>query len=131
MFRKRTATAKPRVGIFWLVAEKLVFDTSALADAENYANHKTHSLSHADCWSRFQRDGLVPNDLEYEDAARGRVVHDARASTFTIFADRCILKKRGLVKQIFAEMNLSPANTQTSTDSHYRCAYCLRRTNNV
>ena len=126
MPRQRESAATPKVGIFWLVADNVIFDTSTIASAEEYAGRATHALGHIECWSRLQKDGLAPRDMEYEEPPRGRVVYDTKASQFTVYADRCILIKKQLVSRIMDELNLPRKSTSTSTDSHYRCSYCLR-----
>ena len=126
MPRQRKSAAPPKVDIFWLVADKIIFDTSTIASAEEYAGRATHALSHIECWSRLQKDQLVPPDMEYEERPRGRVVYDTKARQFTVYADRCSLRKKQLVSRIMDELNLPRKTTTTSSDSHYRCSHCLR-----
>jgi hypothetical protein len=64
-------------------------------------------------------------DVEYEEYPRGRVVYDNRMGRFVIMADSCILRRRDLVREISASMNLTGRKTDTSSDSHYRCFRCL------
>lgn len=49
---QRKSAATPMVAIFWLIGNRLVFDTSTIDEAEVYGNHKTHALSHIECLSR-------------------------------------------------------------------------------
>src|SRR5450755_3771004 len=70
---RRTVTTSPKVGIFWLVKGKLIFDSTPLADAEPYGDCKGHSRGHLKHWTQLQRDGIVPRDVEYEVNPRGRV----------------------------------------------------------
>jgi hypothetical protein len=116
---------EPRVGIFWLVNDRLLTDTTPLNEAESYGNHLGHPRSHIDVWKRYQQIGKAPLDSEYEEFPRGRVVYDTKTSRFTLLADACILKEKGLVAHIKKEMRLS-RNTKVGKDSHYRCFGCLR-----
>jgi hypothetical protein len=117
---------EPKVGIVWLLDGQLVIDSTPLSEAENYGEFKVHPGNHYAVWSRLQRVGIVPAEMEYEQAPRGRVMYSTRTRGFTFLADRCILKDKGIVRRIMSEMNL-PKDTATDTDSHYRCFRCLRR----
>lgn len=116
---------EPEVGIFWLVAGKLVIDRTPLSRAERDSDFVNHPRSHHSQWSQLQRDGTMPPDMEYEEPPRGRVVYGIRAKQFTLLADRCILERKSLVRRILQELHL-PATTPLRTDPHYRCVDCLR-----
>ena len=68
--------------------------------------------------------GIVP-DVEYSVHPGGRVVFHTLSSQYTLYADRCILRRKNLVRKIIAEMRLPRDHTTTATDDHYRCAQCL------
>ncbi len=121
------AKAEPRVGIFWLFGGKLITDSTPLSQAEPYGEAKTHPRGHLKHWTELQKTGQVPQDVEYEDPPRGRVLYYPRGEEFVLYADRCILAKKKLVRQIMAALNLPGKRTTTSKDSHYCCARCLRR----
>jgi hypothetical protein len=114
-----------RVGIFWLINTNLLIDGTPLSEAEQYGDFLTHPRGHAEVWERYQRNGTVPPETEYEEAPRGRVMYNTKTCQFTLLADRCILKKKALVTQIKKEMCL-PKNTEVGGDPHYRCSNCLR-----
>ena len=116
---------EPLVGIFWVVSGKLVIDSTPLGEAEPYSDFLIHAAGHDEVWQRYQHSGLVPADMEYDDSPRGRVMFDTKTRRFTLLADRCILKDKGIVHQIMSELKL-PKNTETDTDDHYRCSVCLR-----
>ena len=113
------------VGIFWLIEDRLVLDTSLLNIAEPYGECLTHGKSHIDYWTEQQGLATVPQDIEYEEYPRGRVVYNTRAEKFYLLADRCILKDKSQVTKIKKAMHL-PSNTTIDTDPHYRCSQCLR-----
>jgi hypothetical protein len=115
----------PKVGIFWLVKGRLVFDTTSLADAESYGYCKGHAQGHIDSWKQLQNAGMVSNGAEYEEFPRGRVVYNVKREKFTLLADRCILKKASLLKKIMNELELPVGKTECDTDPHYRCYKCL------
>jgi len=117
---------EPRVGIFWLLNGKPIIDSAPLSEAEPYGDHLTHPRGHAAVWEQYQRVGTVPAEMEYEEAPRGRVMYNTKTQRFTLLADRCILKDKGIVSKIMSEMNLLNKNTDKGTDSHYRCFACLR-----
>jgi len=116
-----------RVGIFWLFNGKLIIDTAPLSKAEAYGGHLGHPTSHIDHWTKLQREGVVPPEVEYEENPRGRVGYDSREERFWLRADRCILKKKALVIRIMKAMNLPSSKTRMEKDDHYQCEACLRR----
>ena len=118
--------SEPQVGIFWLVGEKLLFDTTPLSRSVEYGDFKIHSGDHVVVWERFRLAGTVPPEMEYEEAPRGRVMFDVKTHKFSLLADRCILRQKAILAKIKKEMHL-PKNTSEGGDSHYRCFSCLRR----
>ncbi len=115
---------EPRVGIFWLVRDKLLFDSTPLSGAELYGDHLTHPRSHIDMWAQFQRLGQAPPESEYEEFPRGRVMYHPALEESTILADQCILSRNDLVAQIKEALHLLQG-TKVGTDPHYRCFRCL------
>ena len=124
--QSRAAQAEPQIGLFWLVNGKLVIDGTPLSEAEEYRDHVTHPRSHLEVWTLFQRNHTVPNDLEYEESPRGRVTYNAKTQRFTLLADKCIFQDKNVVRKIISEMNLPSKDTDTGTDTHYRCSVCLQ-----
>ena len=125
---QRTRSARimePRVGIFWLVNQNVLIDTTLLSAAEEYDHFKIHSGNHISVWENFQQNGTAPREMEYEEAPRGRVMYNAKGQRFTLLADKCILKDKRIVSKIMSEMSLPSKNTDKGTDSHYRCFACL------
>jgi len=55
------------------------------------------------------------------------VAYDENTRKYMLLADKCILGKKRLVAKIVARLNLPPKNTETRTDSHYRCFRFLSR----
>ena len=115
------------VGIFWVVDGKILTDCTPLINAEPYGDCLTHGRSHSDHWDRLVRTGAVTGD-DYEEHPRGRVVYNVKTQQFTVYADRCILRNKPVLKQVIEEMHLPGKKTVTSTDEHYRCFRCLRTT---
>jgi len=115
---------EPRVGIFWVLNGEPLIDSAPLPEAEPYGDHLTHPRGHAAVWERYQRGGIVSQEMEYEESPRGRVMYNTKTRRFTLLADRCILRDKDLVRKIKSQMNL-PRNTERDTDSHYRCFACL------
>jgi hypothetical protein len=116
------------VGIFWWFRGRLILDASPLSEAEPYGDCLTHRKSHIDYWTKQQHFGAAPKDIEYEEPPRGRVVFDRKTERFMIYADRCILAKKAVVKQIKKAMHLPSEGTDVRTDDHhghYRCYRCL------
>ena len=114
----------PKVGIFWLIAKRLIVDSTSVSRAEDYNNCKTYARSHLEFWQDLTRAGAIVEG-DYEEHPRGRIVYNTRTRQFTIYADKCIIRKKAVVREIMREMNL-PTRTKISTDPHYRCFKCLQ-----
>ena len=126
--RKSSDTvSEPQVGIFWLVGNNLLLDTTPLSQAEDYGDFKIHSGNHISVWEKFRVAKNVPAEMEYEEAPRGRVLFDVKNRRFGLLADRCILRRKEIVAKIKRQMHL-PKDTSERTDSHYRCFSCLQHT---
>ena len=122
--KKNTARAEARLGIFWLVNGKLLIDSATLSECEKYGDHLNYAGSHIRVWERLQQIGKAPVESEYEEYARGRVMCDMKSKSFTLLADRCILKRKELILEIKKQLCL-PKQTSLGTDPHYRCFHCL------
>jgi hypothetical protein len=113
-----------RVGIFWLVGERLIIDTTALSEAGKYGDFKIYDGDHVTHWAEMEKRGEVPRDSDYEEHPRGRSIFNTTTNQFTLFLDRCILRKKNVVEKLMRLMHL-PADTALSTDEHYQCFRCL------
>ena len=118
----------PRLGIIYLVGDKLFIDSTPVAQAGTYGDCLFHERDHCRYWAQLVSSGDV-TDAEYEEHPRGRVSYNEKTGTHTLLADRCILGRESLVSKILSGMNLPVRGTETATDSHYRCFCCLRRRN--
>jgi len=127
--RKGTRTnakpTPPQVGIIYLVGAKLLIDSTPLTNAGRYGDSATHERGHISYWAELVRGGKVPN-VEYEEFPRGRVSYNMKTLKFTLLADKCILSKKNIVRNILLQMNLPVRGTKVNTDSHYRCFRCLK-----
>jgi hypothetical protein len=115
---------EPCVGIFWVIGGDLLIDSTPLSAAEKYGDFLIHAGGHDEVWEGWRTGGKVPSESEYEEFPRGRVMYNTKTQTFTLLADRCILKQKDLVDRIKHGMHL-PRDTKTGTDTHYRCSVCL------
>lgn len=115
------AAPEPRLGIFWLVNGRLLIDSAPVSECEQYGDHLNYPSSHIRVWERWQQVGKAPVESEYEEFPRGRVMY---GTTFTLLADRCILKRKDLIATIKKQLCL-PKQTTLGTDPHYRCFRCL------
>jgi len=116
-----------RVGVFWLFQGKVITDSTPISKAEPYGECLTHPRGHLEHWTELQQRGTVPAGVEYEEPPRGRVVYFPASDRFVLYADRCILSKKAVLKRIMTALFLPAERTTTSSDLHYRCAGCLRR----
>jgi hypothetical protein len=115
----------PKVGIFWVVRGELVILGTPVSDGEGYGENAIYGPSHYDKWRELQQNGVVPQECEYEEFPRGRVMFNRSTQTYLLLADGCILANKRLLGQIMAEMHLPRKRTVMDADSHYRCFRCL------
>ncbi|HEV2397467.1 MAG TPA: hypothetical protein VGS27_11040 [Candidatus Sulfotelmatobacter sp.] len=122
--RAANPTIEPRLGIFWLVKGSLLLDSVPLSESEQGSDYRDYPHSHINIWEQWQRIGKAPAESEYDEYPRGRITSNARANTFTLFADKCILDRKELINRIKKELHL-PKQTSLDRDQHYRCSTCL------
>lgn len=112
----------PKVGIFFVVKNQVLFDAVAVQQGERCDNFIEHG-GHYDFW-----DKLIPrNEIEqafkdraYDAYPRGRVVYFIREQKFRLYADSCLSSNDlQLVKEVFGIKNAVRAK-----DEHYQCASC-------
>ena len=103
-----------KVGIFWLVGTRLVIDAAPLSEAGNYGDFKIYEGDHVTLWDELERRDEVPRNSAYEEHPRGRVNFNTKTQRFTLFADPCILRKKGVVKELLRLMCL-PINQKMPT----------------
>jgi hypothetical protein len=123
---KNAKPTEPKVGIIYLVGRKLLIDSTPFSQAVPHGDHLIHDRNHIEYWAQLFGAGAVADD-EYEERPRGRVAYNEKTGKYTLLADKCILGKKSLVAKIVSRLNLPPKNTETGTDSHYRCFRCLSR----
>jgi hypothetical protein len=70
--QKRKLTTEPKVGIFFICDGRLFIDTTPVSKAEEYGDFKVHAASRPAFWRILQANGIVPNDVEYDEVPRTR-----------------------------------------------------------
>ena len=95
-------------------------------EVESHAGFRTYPAGHPGFWRNLQRNGIVPQDVDYDGAPRGRVTFHDPERRFTQFADKCIIRSRKAVRQVMTILSLPP-NTRVEKDDHYRCPGCKPR----
>lgn len=120
-----TGQPEPRVGIFWLIGQRVIIDTTALSEAGDYGDFRIYEGDHMTFWAEIEKRGEAPRGSAYEEHPRGRTNFNTKSQKFTLFADACILRKKNVVKGLLRLMYL-PEDTALSTDEHYRCFRCLQ-----
>jgi hypothetical protein len=122
--RKNAMSIGPHVGTVYLVAGKLLVDSTPLVQAGSYGDSAIHERDHIFYWAELVKSGKVP-DREYEEFPRGRVAYNTKTDKFTLLADHCILNRKDVVIKIWSRLHVPPKGNETGTDFHYRCFRCL------
>jgi len=113
-----------RIGIFYLLGDKLLIDSSPISRAGVFSDVEFHMLTHEDWWARLTSKGVSPNTF-YAEFPRGRVSYDRREGVFRFRADLCILRREHVVKKIMKRMRLPAGRTRICADGGYRCGECV------
>ncbi|MDI9849511.1 hypothetical protein QM467_15755 [Rhodoblastus sp. 17X3] len=121
---------EPHVGIFWMIltatGTRLLAASCPLSEAEPYGDCRTYGPGHYEIWGNWRRSrALEPTvravacDYEYEDWPRGRIVFDAPADHFVLYADRKLMNDAA-IKEICERFNIRPKRVSVAGDPHYR-----------
>src|SRR5450755_2941299 len=113
-----------RIGIFWLVGDRLTMKIGPISDFERDGDILSFPQSHIAHWATLHKSKYVPFDSDYKKYPRGRVVFDLRSRRFKIFADYCILEKKEILHQIIRLMRLPHRQTDALPDDDYSCERC-------
>ena len=114
----------PLVGIFFLVGNKLWIDSTPLDHAGRCGDFLIHEGGHISYWAELARIGAVPS-AEYEEYPRGRVAYNMKTGKYPLLADKCIVRRKNIVRAILRQMDLPRKGKEIGPDPHYRCFKCL------
>jgi hypothetical protein len=109
----------PKVGIFWLIDNKLVADSNPWRQADLHGGFYCGKNGHAVIWKTLQRLRPQWQGKEYTDFARGRVLFDSMEAVFLVYSSQAIVNSLDLKKMILAEFKLPMAATKFTADYHY------------
>jgi hypothetical protein len=115
---------QPMVGLFFVVGRKPWVEGTPWTQNPSVSGFRTYGVDHPNYWRRLQDIGAAPRDMPYEDCPRGRVNYMDATGRFALFADRCIIRRKPLVRKIMAALAV-PKDTRVVTDAHYKCAVCM------
>jgi hypothetical protein len=114
------------VGIVFLVGDALFIESTPVSEVAVFAGCKDHEGSHISYWEQLQCSQLVPDFLDFDQVARGRVVFRVETPRFFLMLDGCIRQRRDLIKEIVRRFRLAAYRYDVISDSHYRCPNCLK-----
>ena len=123
---EQTNQGQSMVGIFWLIGDRLILDTSHFSVKQSLMAIICTGRVISTAGERSKVSGPVSRESEYEEPPRGRVVFNKRTQRFALYADRCILKRKAVVKHIIEAMRLPTSQTNIGTDSHFGHYKCLK-----
>jgi hypothetical protein len=120
----------PHVGIFWLIGNRLLTDTTPLLQAGSYGSFLIHAMGHFEISEQRQRFGpkalerhRLPPEIawtKYENHPRGHVVSCWSAPAFVVYADRTLLASDATMAGILDAFGLDPTQCLLRSDEHYR-----------
>jgi len=115
---------QPEVGIFFLISDTLLIESTPLENAEPYGDHLGHPGGHSEMFDHLIETKKVPCDAEYQNVPRGRVVLSVDKDEYTIYLDRCIRHRPEIALQIVEHLHLPLDRYRLTLDEHYRCRAC-------
>ncbi len=102
------------IGIFFVIDGKLLTYKEKLEYVdENFIDVK---MSHYAFFNTLS----VSFDNEYSMFPRGRILYNNKEQCFYLYADKNILKNKGILKNIKKEFNLPNFNIKYKSDEHYK-----------
>lgn len=113
----------PRIGIFWVYQQKLISKSILLSQASySSVGIADCSFSHIDVWELEKV--YLPEypklfDSEYQALPRGRILFDKKNSTFSMFADRKIVRSKLHRRMVINTFSLQTQKCIWRTDPHY------------
>ena len=124
--RKGVKPPEPKVGVIYLVKGKLLIDSTPLSKAVRHGDHLIHDGNH------MIFGHISPARVSCLMTSTKSILAGAWLLTRRLDCTRCLRTaaswaKKSLVARILSRMNLPPGDTESGTDSHYRCFRCLRR----
>lgn len=117
------ASSYPRIGIFWVYQDKLISKSILLPQASySSVGIADCSFSHIDVWELEKV--YLPEypklfDSEYQALPRGRILFDKKNSTFSMFADRKIVRSKLHRRMVINTFSLQTQKCIWRTDPHY------------
>ena len=116
-------TPQSNIGLFWVVDGKVLSRKSLPQAAPVVCGKADIAADHFSTW-RALRPAQAPVSYDYHP--RGRVIYDTEQNVFMIYADRCLIKNKRMMKKIEAEFGLASVPREIHSDAHYQCHRCNR-----
>ena len=105
-----------KIGQFFLIQNKLIFNACPLSDGREQAGKLDNSYGHHQLYDANFTTG------DYIDYPRGRVVWDEEKLHSIIYIDPCINREE-ILSQIIAAFNIG--DYVIEYDDHYHCKKCV------
>ena len=117
----KTDTA-PKIGIFWLQyrnGEFSVFHEISypIEHGSSYGDFIIAENPHYDTWETLKNKGIVPQNSEYVDIPRGRVLYNRVLKRYKVFTGKWVTP--AIKKIISSAFNLPKRGVIWETDRHY------------
>src|ERR1039458_7536713 len=123
---KTTMPSELRVGIVFLVEDRVLIESTPLSAVEIQSGCQDHGGSHDQFWEELLAKRVVPLGSEYDQYPRGRIVYRVTTSRFVAMLDRCIIRREETVTRMIDLLHLPADQVDVNTDSHYVCPDCRR-----
>jgi len=124
----RQGILDPEVGIFWVINKEPYIYSTPVGEAERSGEFVNHPNGHFDFWEELSaKDSPIYNitkGKDYDFFSRGRVVYSLDEDIYYFYADKCIIDRKDLIKEIVKRMNLPKGKYKVISDFHYQCSNC-------
>jgi len=115
-----TKNAKnPQVGVFWLIARKIIAFSQPLEHVHVVAGAQDSDFGHDPLWPKVVQRFPKLRGKEYWQVPRGRVLYRVKEELFVIFGPARVVSNKRLVAQIAREFNLPIGQYRGIADMHY------------
>jgi hypothetical protein len=110
---------EPLLGIFWIVAGRIVAFTTPVSKVESVGGFKDSKFGHYHVWQAVVRKNPKLSGKEYWERPRGRVVYAVADDQFRLFLPSSHAKDQRLIRRIAKRYSLPIRKVKVWSDQHY------------
>lgn len=108
-----------RIGIFWIVKDKIIVFSEALNTLKPVADYKDSNFSHIKKWREVQKRYPVFLNTPYEALNRGRITFNIKSEKYHLYVSKRIKLNQAIIHKIIKKFSLPLNKVIVEEDIHY------------